>query len=180
MTDLTTTQQSELIAQLMQQIAEMKRTQEPTNLAITANLPRLDHERPPIHFSSPDSSDQPVPISTNPPVVPIQASPIINLTTLDAGPSHVFSQNAHNVQGGSTSHIAHTIQPKIQAPNKYNLLSTQRMTKVPLNTLIFHNPYTPQSTHLEVNLYQEKEKGWKAKEEMAKLNIKEEITRAIK
>lgn len=57
--DLTSAQQSEFIAQLMQQIAEMKRTQEPTNLAIIVNLPQSDNERPPFHFSSPDPSDQP-------------------------------------------------------------------------------------------------------------------------
>lgn len=51
-------QQNELIAQMMQQIVdmktEMKRTRELANLAITANLPGPDHERPPVHFPSPD------------------------------------------------------------------------------------------------------------------------------
>ncbi|MDV3181231.1 MAG: hypothetical protein Q8830_03400 [Candidatus Phytoplasma australasiaticum] len=171
---------------MMQQIAEMKRTQEPANLAITANLLRPDHERPPVHFSSPDPSDQPISISTNPPIVPVQASPIINLTTLDAGPSNIFSQKPHNAQVGSTSHIAHTIQRQTTSPeshlaDQYNLPSTQTAPSIiSFHAPIFSNPHIPQSTYPEVDLYQEKEKEWKAKEEMTKLGIKEEIAKAMK
>lgn len=183
-TDLTSAQQSELIAQLMQQIAEMKRTQEPTNMTIIANLLGLDNERPPVHFSSPDPSHHPASISTNPSDVPVQAPPITNLTTLDAGPSHVFSQNLPNAQANNTSHIPYisqpqTIPPKSQAPDKYNLPSAQTVPpKVPLNIPIFNNSYIPHSTHPEVD--KEKEKEWKAKEEMTKLSIKEEVAKAMK
>lgn len=100
----------------MQQITdikvEMKKTQELSNLAITANLPGPDLERPPVHFPSPDPSHQPIPISTNPPITPVRASPVINLTNLDVGPSHIFSQNLHSAQEGSFSHIATLPNPK--------------------------------------------------------------------
>ncbi|MCF8704102.1 hypothetical protein L3055_11250 [Corynebacterium sp. MC-02] len=114
-TDTIIAQQNKLIAQLMQQIVDMKRemrkTQELANLAITANLPDPGDERPPFPFHSPDPSHQPVPISTNPPITPVQALPVINLTTSDEGPSNIFSQNPHNAQAGGYFHIAHTLQP---------------------------------------------------------------------
>lgn len=61
-TDTTITQQNELIAQMMQQIVDLrtviKRAQELANLPITANLIGPDDRKPPFHFPSPN---QPTP-----------------------------------------------------------------------------------------------------------------------
>ncbi|KAK4706407.1 hypothetical protein R3W88_034037 [Solanum pinnatisectum] len=51
-------EQNKLIAQLFQQIAEMRpemdKTRDVTNLAIIANTPTPDNGRPPLHFPSSD------------------------------------------------------------------------------------------------------------------------------
>lgn len=120
------------------------------------------------------------------PITPVQASTVVDLTTPNVGPSNIFSQNLHNAQAGSSSHIAHTIQPqtippKSHLPDQYNLPSTQTAPpKISFHIPIFSNPHIPQSTYPEFNHYQEKEKEWKAKEKMAKLDRREEIAKAIK
>uniref|UniRef100_M1E135 Uncharacterized protein n=1 Tax=Solanum tuberosum TaxID=4113 RepID=M1E135_SOLTU len=51
-------EQNKLIAQLFQQIAEMRaemnKTRNLTNLVIIANTPTPDNERPPLHFPTSD------------------------------------------------------------------------------------------------------------------------------
>ena len=183
MIDPTTAQQNELVTQLMQRIADMevqmKRTHELANLAITANLPAPDHERHPTHFPSLDPSHQHIPISTNSPITPAQTSPVVNLTTPDAGPSNIFSQNPHNAKVGSSSHIIHTIQPQAihpesRVPDQCNLPPTQiAPPKMP-----FHIPiYNSQSAYPEIDHYEEKEKEWKAKEEVTRSDVREEIAK---
>ena len=161
--DPTVVSQNKLVVQLMQRVTDMevqmKKTHELANLAITANLQRPGHEGPSVHFPSLDLAHQPVSTSTNPPIVPVQASPIINLTTPDVVPSNILSQNPPNTRVDSSFHIAHTVQPEIQAPDKYNPPATQTLPpKIPFHTTIFSNPHNPQSTYPEVDLYQEKKK----------------------
>lgn len=129
--DLTTTQQNELIAQLMQRMVDMKtkikNTQELANLAITANFPGPDQERPPVQFSSLDPSHQPISISTNPPITSVQASHVVN-----AGTSNIFPQKSHNTPAVSL------LLPTLSNPKQY----------LPKTIIQTNTTYLPPKLHL--------------------------------
>ncbi|KAK4716154.1 hypothetical protein R3W88_014492 [Solanum pinnatisectum] len=77
------TEQNELIAQLAQQIAEMRvemhKTRELANLAITANAPLPKNEISTLNF--PTTNPTPEHFSHNSPTVPVQKPPTIRLNT---------------------------------------------------------------------------------------------------
>jgi len=82
-TDPIIAEKNELIAQLAQQIvemrAEMHKSRELANLAITANTPLPNSERPPLYFPTPNPT--PEHFSHNPPTVPVQKPPTVELNT---------------------------------------------------------------------------------------------------
>ena len=96
-------EQNEVIAQLVQQIAELKvemqKNRDLSNLAITANTPSDGV----YAFSFPHQNPVTEHTLNNPPAIPIQKTPIINLTT--PNPNHASSSqqtppppNPNNVQ----------------------------------------------------------------------------------
>uniref|UniRef100_M1DY90 Uncharacterized protein n=1 Tax=Solanum tuberosum TaxID=4113 RepID=M1DY90_SOLTU len=90
-------EQNKLIGQLFQQIAEIDKTRELTNLAFIANTPTPDSERPPLHFPTSDPTSERFPNNSTTATIP--KPPLINLTTPNphhASSSHQKLPTPHN------------------------------------------------------------------------------------
>ncbi|XP_055814653.1 uncharacterized protein LOC129884368 [Solanum dulcamara] len=200
-TDPVIAEQNELIAQLVQQIAEMRveirKNRELSNLAIAANTPVQGEGRPPFHFPSPNSNTEHV---QNPLLNPAQNTFIVDLTA--SNPHHAIAsyqvpphpqstgpptfpppQNTHpqacpppqsqNVNNPQTfSHDQNQHTNRQTCPQNY-----QAPQKTPFQIAIPNEPYANGS---ELDHYEEQEREWRVKEETTKWNMKEEIMKAMK
>ncbi|TMW81264.1 hypothetical protein EJD97_010805, partial [Solanum chilense] len=172
---------NELIMQLMQQIAEMRvemqRMQDLPNRISSFNPPR--DGRPPLHFP-PSNAEQVQNILSN----PTQNPPTINLTT--PNPHHATSCQAPEHPQNTNLQILHL--PQNQTSNFPPKLSSHSNTQNP--SIVAPIPQkttfqTPTSNELYANCSEldhckEQEREWRSKEEVVKVNMKEEITKAMK
>uniref|UniRef100_M1DJP1 Uncharacterized protein n=1 Tax=Solanum tuberosum TaxID=4113 RepID=M1DJP1_SOLTU len=157
-------EQNKLIAQLFQQIAEMRaemdKTRDLTNLAIIANTPTLDNRSPPLHFPTSDLTLEDFSNNSSPSTIP--KPPIIDLTTPNphhASSSHQKLPNPPNPNTNTFQNFPPVHQTLIQIVE--NPPTTQ---PIPLKTA-FHLPISPESyhpftTHVELEHY-EKNEEWK-------------------
>uniref|UniRef100_M1DSN5 Uncharacterized protein n=1 Tax=Solanum tuberosum TaxID=4113 RepID=M1DSN5_SOLTU len=176
-------EQNKLIAQLFQQIAEMRaemdKTRDLTNLAIIANTPTPVNGRPPLHFPTLDPTSDHFPnnlsTATNP------KPPIIDLTTLN--PHHASSSHQKLPTPQNPNTNSQNFPPIHQTPTQIvqNPSTTQ---PIPIKTAS-HFPITPESypfstTHFELDDCEKKEKEWKAIKGNVEQSIKEEVMNAMK
>uniref|UniRef100_M1DWU8 Uncharacterized protein n=1 Tax=Solanum tuberosum TaxID=4113 RepID=M1DWU8_SOLTU len=157
-TDPIIVEHNELIAQLAQQITEtsanMHKTRELANLAITANTPLPKKEKPPLHFSTPNPAPEHFPHN------PVQKPPTVELNT---------PNQHHGSYSYQTPHLSQSLNSKdSQAfPSMYQ--TTPQNTSSPPTTqplpseATFHipiltEPHLQYTTYPEPDHYEEKEK----------------------
>ncbi|XP_010312908.2 uncharacterized protein [Solanum lycopersicum] len=183
---------NELIMQLMQQIAEMRvemqRMQDGSNPVSSFNPPR--DGRPPLHFP-PSNAEQVQNILSN----PAQNPPAIDSTTPNP---HVVSSTTSSSQ--YQSNPSAPSKPKYEQCSNLPHLQNQNTNPqtFPQNYQATQNtqnpsivPPIPQKTTLQIptsnepyadwlDRYKEQEREWRSKEEVFKVNMKEEIRKAMK
>ncbi|KAK4710153.1 hypothetical protein R3W88_004666 [Solanum pinnatisectum] len=206
----TVTDQNELIIQLMQQIAEMQvemqRRQDLPNPAFIFNAPA--DGRPPLHFP-PSSAEQaqnpPSNPAQNPPIIDLtapnphhasvsyQEPPLPQGTNSQTFPPHQNAnpqvcptprnQNVSNPQTFTHHQNQYTNPPTF--PQNYQATQNTKNPsiappshqKTPFEIPIPNEPY---ANCFELDHYGEHEREWRSKKEVAKLNMKEEIRKAMK
>jgi len=204
------TDQNELIMQLMQQITEMRvemqRMQDLPNPVFTFNTP--GDGRPPLYFphSNAEQTQNPPPNpaqnpSTIDPTAPnphqasvsYQAPPPPQGTNPQTFPSHQNTnpqacpppqnQNVNNPQTFPHHHNQHT-NPQTFPQNYQVTQNTQSPSIAPplpqKTTFQIPIPNEPYANCSELDHYEEQEREWRSKEEATKLNMKEEIRKAMK
>ncbi|MCD7473563.1 hypothetical protein HAX54_015498 [Datura stramonium] len=137
---------SKMIAQLMQQIAdmraEMQRNLNLTNLAIAANVPHLNTRRPPLHFPSLSS---PIPEHFLFPIVPTTSAPkttIIDLTTTDPDTTYQTPNQYTSTYRTPNQYTPYHLLPKFSSHPPYAINFFPKPTYCPQSTKSskFHHP----------------------------------------
>ncbi|XP_015170631.1 uncharacterized protein [Solanum tuberosum] len=151
--------QNELIMQLMQQITEMRvemqRMQDLHNPVFAFNTP--GDGRPPLYFP-PSNAEQ----AQNPPHNPAQNPSTIDPTTPNPHQASVSYQTPPPPQ----------VTQNTQSPSIAPPLPQKTTFQIPI-------PNEPYANCSELDHYEEQERKWRSKEEAAKLNMKEEIRKAM-
>ncbi|KAL3351324.1 hypothetical protein AABB24_019756 [Solanum stoloniferum] len=176
-------EQNKLITQLFRQIAEMRaemdKTRNLTNLAIVANTPTLDNERPPLYFPTSDPVSEHFPNNSSTATIP--KPPIIDLTT--PNPHHASS--SHQKLPTSPNPNTNTFQnfPLVHQTLTQIVKNPPTTRPIPLK-IAFHLPIYPESyhpftTHVELDHYEKNEKEWKVIKGKTEQSIREEVMDAI-
>ena len=160
----------------------MERIQDLSNLVSSFNPPR--YGRPPLHFTPPSTEQVQNLLSNpiqNPPTIDLTTPNPRNDTTLCQAPHHPQNTNLkilHLPQNQNTNN-AQTFPHNYQATA--NTQSPSIAPPIPQKTIfqipISNEPYVNCS---ELDHYNEHESEWRSKEEEVKLNMKEEIRKAMK
>ncbi|KAK4728995.1 hypothetical protein R3W88_021983 [Solanum pinnatisectum] len=161
--------QNELIVQLMQQIAEMRvemqRRQDLPNPAFTTPA----DGRPPLHFPPPNAEQ-----AHNPPSSPTHnpaAGPPLQTQNVNHPQTSLRHQNQHtNPQTFPQNYQA---TQNAQSPSIAPPLPQKTTFQIPV-------PNEHDVNGSKLDHYEEREREWRSKEETAKLDMKEEIRKAMK
>ncbi|TMW85016.1 hypothetical protein EJD97_023925 [Solanum chilense] len=189
---------NELIMQLMRQIAEMsvemQRMQDLPNPISSFNPPR--DGRPPLHFPPPSTEQVQNLLSNpaqNPPTID-STTPIHRHATASCQAPHhphntnqilQLTQNKNTNNAQTFPHLQNqNIDPQNCPQNYQATQNTQNPSIVPplLQKTTFQIPTSnePYVDCSELDHCKEQERQWRSKEEAVKLNMKEEIRKAMK